>query len=227
MTRMNPAQQEERTSFVLSRLKRGFSIKETQKLFRDNYRCSDDTARRWVDHAIRQENQKDSVDLRSQHRTVAMAILHDLILSHQSDIAMIATDLKRIKDAEDRRTEIYKLLPTAKRRTKANLQKELKELPIPPLSVKLQLLSAKDRIRSAMQRPINDLLRLQGVNAPQSNWRNALFTLLDNNLVSPNVAESILTMIDDFEQSVRSVEEVSAEPTEPEGIEDLLEEIPM
>jgi hypothetical protein len=247
MTPAKQHQQEERISFVMSRLARGFSIVATRRLFESHFKCSDETARKWINTALTTESQNDSVDLRQQHRTISIAAFHDRILSHQNTLASINSKLKRIATAEARESEIQSLLPDAQAETKAALQRELKQLVIPSIGTQLQLFSAKTHTLSVIRGEFADLSRIQGVNATQSNWRNALFTLLDNNLVTPSVAESILTMIDDFEQGIRSVEEVSAAPpdledaadlldeivpntqpiADPESVEDLLDEIPM
>jgi hypothetical protein len=224
MTPAKQFQQEERINFVMSRLKRGFSLVETRRLFESHFKCSEGTARKWINDALATEAQRDSVDLRNQYRTITIAAFHDRILAHQNTLASINTKLKRIATAESREAEIQSLLPSVQGETKATLQQELKELVIPSIDAQLKLFSAKSHTLSLIRGEFGDLSRIQGVNATQSNWRNALFTLLDNNLVTPGVAESILTMIDDFEQGVRSAEEVSAALPDPEDVDDLFDE---
>jgi SpoVK/Ycf46/Vps4 family AAA+-type ATPase len=224
-------EQQERIDFILGRLKRGFPIAEVQQQFSKQFAAASLAASRWIELSLRQSTQQEAVAIRNQQRTIALAMLHDQILSHQDDIDIINAELMRIKDAETRRDEIEKLLATARTRTKAALQDELEALPVASLNAKLRLLSGKTRIRSDMQKAINDLFDLQGVSAPQSNWRGALYTLLDNSLISPHLAESILTMIDDFEQNIRRIEEVAIPEALPPATEadfdDILDEIPI
>jgi hypothetical protein len=227
MTRINPLHQEQRVDFVLNRLKRGFSILETQRLFAKEYHCAPNTARRWVNIALNQATLGQSPQDRQDAYTIALAMAHDHARSYNSDLDTINARIKRLKQADDRRTEIMMLLPTVSHSTAEALQNELERLPIDSISVMLKLISAKNSILSGQRRAMKHLAQLQGVIGPGSNWCNALFTLLDSGLISPNVAESILTKINDFEQKTRTVGEVRTEPVEPEDIEALLDESSM
>jgi hypothetical protein len=72
---------------------------------------------------------------------------------------------------------------------------------------------------------MSDLARLRGFNGVTSDWRTAINTLLDNNLLPPSIADSILSIIDKFEGYIRALEvdTVDAQALEPPAALDDLE----
>jgi hypothetical protein len=89
MTRINPLQHEERVSFVLSCLKQRLSDLETRKQFRKQFKCNNNTARRWIGKVIEQE----------RHRLHIAAMYNALF-------TLLSNDLIPLESAESIRTKI-------------------------------------------------------------------------------------------------------------------------
>jgi hypothetical protein len=72
-----------------------------------------------------------------------------------------------------------------------------------------------------MYRVMTDLARPRGFGRFTSDWRTALNTLLDNNLLPPRIAEAILNVIEDLEDNIRLLDNTSLELPETALPEDL------
>jgi hypothetical protein len=212
MPSLSPVEKAERVEYVISRLKRGFSMFEVRKQFAVTHQCHPETARLWVKYACEQVTVAEELSDRVRDRAILREMFHDQIVAYQKEVVAVQMEINGLADIKARREEIISvLLPKARGKSASRLQLELDTLPIPGPVMVSQLLEAKSRIRERMQKVMNDLARLMGISASNSNWRQALYTLLDNNLISPEIGQQILSAIDEFEQNVRDLGGATAE----------------
>ena len=201
---------------MLGRLKRGFSFTEAQKQFAQNYTMEPAAARNWVNWACDQIAEEETPASRRRTHNIFIEMLHDQIVQYQTEILAMQREVDAVAAILDRRNTIVGELEAASGQRHRELLLELTALPPFEAIAKANLIEAKTRIRERMYRVMSDLARIRGVGVG-SDWRAALNTLLDNNLIPPSIASGILSVIDDFENSIRSVEEAPDDlATDPE-----------
>jgi hypothetical protein len=203
--RLTTVQIHERRDFVLDRLKRGFSFLEVQKQFVKKFECHMDTARKWTNWACDQVAQEDNPKTRKRTYGVILEMYHDQIVAYQNELVELQKEITRIGNVLDRRTTIAERLEFASGSAHRELLAELAVLPAIDFTTKANLIEAKTRIRDRLYRVIQDLARLRGFHNISSDWKQALNTLLDSNLVPPAIAEGLISVIDQFEGGIRSV----------------------
>lgn len=203
--RLTPVQKQERADFVLNRLKRGFSFLETQRQFAKTFDCCMETARKWANWACDQVAEQEDQSTRKRHYNVVVEMFHDQIVSYQNELIAMQREIDSVSGILDRRNGLIAELDSAIGQRKKEIVAELGVLPQVSLTAKAGLIEAKTRIRERLYRVMNDLARLRGISGAQGDWRSALNTLMDNNLLPPAVANLILQAIDDFEGNVRSM----------------------
>lgn len=195
-------QQTERKTFILSRLRSGISRLDVQKQFADKYECTIETARIWLNKTC---DELTDNDIHSRKRTYAVIIeMHYAqINAYQSDIVAIQKEIDSISNIEKERALIIEQIGFARGEQLSALLEQLKALPEPPLGCKSALIESKSRIRDRMFRVIGELTKLHRLGeSEQTQWRDALALLLDNNLIPGVIAEKILKVIDDFDQQI-------------------------
>ncbi len=201
----------------MQRLKRGFSFIETQRQFSKEFNCTIETARAWVNQACDQIAEQDNNATRRRAYVTVIEMYHDQIVSYQNELLGIQNEIKALTDSATVRNQILEEMKSANLLQRRELARQLESLPqVGPTTI-AGLIEAKSRIRDRMYKVMQDIARLRGFTGI-SDWRQALNTLLDNGLLPPTVADGILSLIDDFEGSVRSFE---VEPTivDPEDLE--------
>jgi hypothetical protein len=225
MPRLTPIQIEDRADFVLARLKRGFSFQETQKQFGKHYACSRVTAWKWVNWTCQQLASYEDKETRRRSYTVIVEMFHDQIVNYQNDIVMMQKEIDSVGGLLERRQIIINELKVSSGSRHRELLEELRSLPEMSMTMKAGLIEAKSRMRERMYKVMSDLARLRGFNGVTSDWRTAINTLLDNNLLPPSIADSILSIIDKFEGYIRALEvdTVDAQALEPPAALDDLE----
>ena len=223
MSRLTPVEKEQRSEFVLQRLKRGFSFLEVQRQFKKEYEVHTQTARQWVNWACDQISEQEDNSTRKRVYSTVVEMYHDQIVSYQNELLGMQKEIDVLTKIVDLRNSLIEEISTAPWAQRKGLTKQLESLPEVHLTAKSGLIEAKSRIRERMYRVMTDLARLRGFTGLSSDWRGALNTLLDNNLLPPNVADGILTLIDVFEGNIRSMDTLQApqpKPSEP-GEDDL------
>jgi hypothetical protein len=195
-------QQTERKTFILSRLRSGISRLDVQRQFADKYECTIETARIWLNKTC---DELTDHDIHSRKRTYAVIIeMHYAqINAYQSDIVAIQKEIDSISNIEKERALIIEQIGFARGEQLSALLEQLKALPEPPLGCKSALIESKSRIRDRMFRVIGELTKLHRLGeSEQTQWRDAIALLLDNNLIPGAIAEKILKIIDDFDQHI-------------------------
>jgi hypothetical protein len=227
MSKLTPIEKQSRADFILNRLKRGFSFKEVQKQFCKAYGVHAETARLWANWACDQIAQEESPQTRKRNFNVIVEMFHDQIVSSQNDLIAMQKEIDSLGTIIDRRNALIVSLadPLQKlgQQERRDLIDELKSLPEVSLSLRPGLIESKSRLRERMYHIMNDLARLRGFTGIQSDWRQALNTLLDNNLIPPAIADGILSVIDDFEGNIRAIEVQVTEDIEIPNLDDDLD----
>lgn len=208
MSKLTPDQKNERLDFLLNRLKRGFSFLEVQRQFAKEFKCHMETARRWANWACDQMAEQEDQATRRRTYNVIIEMMHDQIVSFQSEILALQNEIKTANQFATRRTEILSQLETMPPIApgRQSLVTELAAIPEITVTTISNMIEAKSRVRERMYRVIGDLARLRGFTGQTSDWRSALNTLLDNNLIPPQIADAILRAIDDFEGNIRAID---------------------
>ncbi|MGA7933418.1 MAG: hypothetical protein WCA35_07715 [Kovacikia sp.] len=227
MPKLTPTEKEQRADFVLNRLKRGFSFAEVQKQFKKEFGCETPAARRWVAWACDRITEQEDNSARRRNYNVIVEMYHDQIVSYQNELLAMQKEIERVSGFLDRRQTLLDELAVAKFNRKREIAAELQLIPDVTATTRAGLIEAKSRIRERMYRVMNDLARLRGFNGVTSDWRTALNTLLDNNLLPPQVADRILSVVEEMESGIHSIdsEELPTAPgiADPEDFMDLPE----
>lgn len=206
MSKLTPVEKQERADFVLQRLKRGFSFPEVQKQFAKEFQVHAETARKWANWACDQIAQQDDQQTRRRVYNVVVEMYHDQIVSYQNELLAMQKEIDQVTKSTDRRIAILSELEVAAGSRHRDLIAELTALPEVGTTTKAGLIEAKTRIRERMYRIMTDLARLRGFGGSQSDWKQALNTLLDNGLIPPVIASGILSAIDEFEGNIKGIE---------------------
>ncbi|HLP88421.1 MAG TPA: hypothetical protein VK184_07505 [Nostocaceae cyanobacterium] len=195
-------QQTERKTFILSRLRSGISRLDVQRQFADKYECTVETARLWLNKTC---DELTDHDIHSRKRTYAVIVeMHYAqITAYQNDLVAIQKEIDHISNIEKHREVIIEQVGFARGEQLNALLEQLKALPEPPLGCKSSLVESKSRVRERMFRVILELTKLHRLgDSEQTQWRDALAVLLDNNLMPGDVAEKILKVIEEFDQQL-------------------------
>lgn len=190
---------EERTNFILTRIRSGFSRMEIQKLFAQQFDCSAETSRTWYNRSCDELAPEGLAD-RSRLRHAVVEMFHAQITASQSDLLAIQKEINRLEQlAEHEDAMIAELLTCPKESDRFNqIQYELSTLPKIPVTAKAQLIESKSRMRERMVRVLIELAKIQGIYDSNNSWQQALHTLLDNGLLPSSIAEEMLSTINEF-----------------------------
>jgi hypothetical protein len=205
--KLTPVQKAERRDFVLNRLKRGFSFLEVEKQFCEKFECCMDTARKWVNWACDHLAQEDTPKNRQRIYGVVVEMYHDQIVAYQNELIALQKEIDQVGAVLDRHTAILQEMEKVTGRRHRELVAELGVLPKVSLTARAALIEAKTRSRERMYKVMQDLARLRGLVGLSSDWRQAVNTLLDNNLLPASVADAILSVIENFENNIQEVDE--------------------
>lgn len=219
--KLTPQEEAARKDFVLGRLRNGFSFIETQRQFMAEYGYSSSAiARKWINRTMDEIAAIDN-DPKKRRRihSIIIEMYHAQITSYQTELLAIKRQIDLATSANKQRKELMLLFPKTPQNELEEMQAALATLPETPPTAMVGMLEAKTRTRERMFRVISDLARLQGVGSA-GDWKNALNTLLDNNLIPPQLAEQIINVIDDFDSNIRLAGITQPPALPPSGDED-------
>lgn len=192
-----------RNDFIHSRLVRGFSFANVVKLFSQEFQCSHQYARRVVNKAIEGQIEKQPSHHRRRMRSVFEEMLHDQIVSYQSELVRLQQFVDDLTSRWQRRKQIQDILPTVQDvATHGLLLRELEAIGADPTQSLTNLIETRTRVRERMVRVINNLINYHGFSAT-NDWRHAINLLIDNGYLSAEAADELIFILDDTQRRVR------------------------
>jgi hypothetical protein len=194
---------QDRKNYVLTRLRSGFTRLDVQRQFAENYKCTTETARGWINKTCDELVDTD-INQRKRNHAVILEMYHAQITAYQNEIMAMQREIDKISELETIRKLTFAQIENASGAELRELEQRIKSIPEPRLTDKAFLIETKSRIRERMFRVISELNRLQGHKDPATEWREALGLLLDNNLLPGTVADRILQVIDSHESELNT-----------------------
>ncbi len=194
---------QDRKNYILTRLRSGFPRLDVQRQFAEQFKCTTETARSWLNKTCDELIDTD-INQRKRNHAVIIEMYHAQITAYQNEIMAMQREIDKISELETIRKLTFAQIESASGAELLELIQRIKSIPEPRVTDKAYLIETKSRIRERMFKVISELSRLQGNKDTASEWRDALGILLDNNLVPGTVADRILQVIDNYETELNN-----------------------
>ncbi|MHC5756101.1 MAG: hypothetical protein ACYTXF_36890 [Nostoc sp.] len=194
---------QDRKNYILTRLRSGFPRLDVQRQFAEHFKCTTETARGWLNKTCDELVDTD-ISQRKRDRAVILEMYHAQITAYQNEIMAMQREIDKISEFETIRKLTFAQMENAAGAELLELKQRIKSIPEPRLTDKAFLIDTKSRIRERMFRVISELNRMQGSKDAATEWRDALVTLLDRNLLPGSTADRILQIIDSHETELNN-----------------------
>jgi len=182
----------EREDFVIKRLKAGMSRREVALQFMDRFKVNEVWTFICIQKALDSLIIEDNSEERKRNRAAILEMYHDQLINSQSDLMALQQELDKIDRIISTRASLQEASLEGDRM--ASFKLEL--LPEIPPTAKANLLAIKSKMRGEMFKIMIEIGKIQGCYTPETPWVQAVNTLLDQDLISSEVAQGILEQIE-------------------------------
>lgn len=203
---LSESDKEARLDFVIHRLRMGISTLEIQKQFAQKFNYSSKTAKKWVDLAFESIAQNNHRKRRHLHAMV-VEMMHSQLTGYQNDLVAMQGQIQSQLELATEWMVLMSQLPHLKGMSYSETQQRVKDIEVTPAGI-CDLIEKKSRVRERMARTMVELCRIQGLYSGASDWRNAVSTLLDNDMLPAPIASNILNSIEEFESQNNKTPEI-------------------
>jgi hypothetical protein len=128
---------------------------------------------------------------------------HTQITSAYSDLVAVTTEINKVTSLADKKlrnieflSDVEKGIINASPNQISQINFEMEMLPEVTVNMKSNLLELKSRMRERLFKMMQELARLHGVYSSDITWTKAVEILLDQEMVSPELAKNILEQVD-------------------------------